>query len=70
VLSEILSALDFVSSVEVIKKAAVTSEKKEDFFALAGLWENRNMTAESIRREAWPERLNGPVRYEYFGGVL
>jgi len=52
-LSEILSALDFVSSVEVIKKTAVKSEGKEDFFALAGLWENRNITAESVRQEAW-----------------
>jgi len=42
--------------VEVIKKTAVTSERKEDFFALAGLWENRNITDKSIRQEAWPEQ--------------
>ena len=57
VLSEVLSALDFVSSVEIIKEKAAISEKKEDFFSLAGLWENRNITAKSIRQEAWPERI-------------
>ena len=57
VLSEILSALDFVNSVEIMKGKAATSERKEDFFSLAGLWKNRNITAKSIRREAWPERI-------------
>ena len=56
-LSEILAALDFVNSVEIIKEQAATSEEKEDFFSLAGLWEDRNVTAQSIRQKAWPERI-------------
>ena len=56
-LSEILAALDFVSSVEIIQEAAEISETKEDFFSLASLWEGRNITAQSIRQEAWPERI-------------
>jgi hypothetical protein len=56
-LSEILSALDFVSSVEIIKEEVATPEKTEDFFSLAGLWENRDITAKSIRQKAWPEPI-------------
>jgi len=49
----IISALDFVNSVEVIKDKTTISDNEEDFFSLAGLWENRNITTESIRKEAW-----------------
>jgi hypothetical protein len=54
-LSKILSALDFVSSVEVMEDKTTISNNEKDFFALAGLWENRNVTTESIRQEAWRE---------------
>jgi len=54
-LAEVLSALDFVSSVKIVKEKPATDERTEDFFSLAGLWENRNITAESIRQEAWPK---------------
>jgi hypothetical protein len=49
----IISALDFVNSVEVIEDKTIISDDEEDFFSLAGLWENRNITTESIRKEAW-----------------
>ena len=29
------------------------SNDEQDFFSLAGIWENRNITTESIRQEAW-----------------
>ena len=58
----IISALDFVNSVEVIKDKTTISDDEEDFFSLAGLWETRNITTESIRKEAWrnvfPESIN------------
>lgn len=54
-LSKILSALDFVNSVEVIEDKTTISNNEQDFFALAGLWENRNVTTESIRQKAWRE---------------
>lgn len=57
ILSEFLSALDFVSSVEIIEEQTKTSEDMEDFFSLAGLWENRSITAQSIRKVAWREEL-------------
>ena len=40
----IISALDFVNSVEVIKDKTTISDDEEDFFSLAGLWETRNIT--------------------------
>jgi len=54
-LSKILSALDFVNSVEVMQDKTTISNDEQDFFSLAGLWENRNVTTESIRQEAWRE---------------
>jgi hypothetical protein len=56
-LLKILSALDFVSSVEIMKEKTASAGKIEDFFLLAGLWENRDITAKSLRQEAWPERI-------------
>ncbi len=56
-LFKILSALDFVSSVDVIEDKAIISDNEQDFFSLAGLWENRNITAESIRQQAWRENI-------------
>ncbi|MBW4671659.1 MAG: hypothetical protein KME60_30595 [Cyanomargarita calcarea GSE-NOS-MK-12-04C] len=53
-LFKILSALDFVNSVEVMEDKATISDE-QDFFSLAGLWENRNVTTESIRQQAWRE---------------
>lgn len=53
-LFKILSALDFVNSVEVMEDKG-TIDDEQDFFSLAGLWENRNVTTESIRQQAWRE---------------
>lgn len=54
-LSEILTALDFVDSVEIIEDQTTLSDNEQDFFALAGLWEHRDITAKSIRKAAWRE---------------
>ncbi|GEM_PF-2387976 len=50
--TEFLRALDFVNSVE-IREEKLNISQEEDFFQLAGLWENRDLTTESIRQEAW-----------------
>jgi hypothetical protein len=52
-LSEFLRALDFVNSVQIREEKLSISQQEEDFFQLAGLWENRDLTTESIRQEAW-----------------
>lgn len=56
-LSKILSALDFVNSVSRIEEIKTTSDDEENFFSLAGVWENRDITIESIRQEAWREGI-------------
>lgn len=55
-LSEVLSELAFVNSVELTEEKMETTDNEVDFFSLAGLWENRNISVESIRQNAWPER--------------
>jgi len=60
-LFELLTELDFVSSVETseaIDTEASTTTPKEssDFFSLAGLWEGREISLESIRQKAWPKQ--------------
>ena len=55
-----LKTLDFVESisrVELPLTGVKETSKDEDFFALAGLWANRDITSNSIRREAWPQRV-------------
>lgn len=54
-LSKILTALDFVDSVEIIEDQTTLSDNEQDFFALAGLWEDRDITPKSIRQAAWRE---------------
>ena len=49
----IISALDFVNSVEVVEDNTNIADNQQDFFALAGMWENRDITTESIRQQAW-----------------
>ena len=46
-LLKIISALDFVNSVEVVE------DNTQNFFDLAGIWEDRDITTDSIRQEAW-----------------
>ena len=52
-LLKIISALDFVNSVEVVEDNSNIADNQQDFFALAGMWETRNITTESIRQKAW-----------------
>ena len=54
----LLTALDFVHSVQLshAEVAAESEEEPQDFFALAGIWQGRETTAESLRQQAWPQR--------------
>ena len=54
-LSEFLSALAFVNSVKLTKDEPIQQDTENDFFSLAGLWKDRNISQESIRIGAWPE---------------
>lgn len=50
-LLELLAALDFVASVAEGDAEAESAPQPEplDFFALAGIWQDRDITAESLR---------------------
>jgi hypothetical protein len=61
VLFELLTALDFVDSVqtsetEEVEVDATVREETLDFFSLAGLWQDREITLASIRQRAWPRQ--------------
>jgi len=59
-LSELLMALDFVESVNTdsveTEATLATQGELADFFALAGLWEGREINLNSIRQLAWPRQ--------------
>ncbi|MGD9732179.1 MAG: hypothetical protein AB7U45_08355 [Desulfamplus sp.] len=58
---EFLTALDFVKSIktfdsrdqEALEQISDTEEISDNFFSLAGLWENRDITIESLRKKSW-----------------
>ena len=55
-----LKTLDFVENIrsaELPLTSATETHKDEDFFALAGLWKDRDITLDSIRKEAWAQRV-------------
>jgi hypothetical protein len=51
-LSKLLTALDFVNSVEIQEQNQTKIDNEQDFFSLAGLWKNRTVTEESIFDES------------------
>ena len=58
-LVDFLRTLDFVekvSSTDLSRSDKVTSKEAKDFFALAGLWAERDVTLKSIPEKAWPYR--------------
>jgi hypothetical protein len=56
-LSELLASLDFVESVNSGSETEKNgSESISDFFTIAGIWEGRNISLESIRHKAWPRQ--------------
>ena len=56
-LFELLTALDFVNIVKTSKhkdNQTTQSEQSTDFFSFAGLWADRDVSLQSIRKKAWP----------------
>jgi len=54
-----LKTLEFVENVssEELPVASDSDAKKdEEFLSMAGLWAGRDVTLDSIRRQAWPAR--------------
>jgi len=60
-LTDLLQALDFVSSVRVAhkkngKRVGAKQKDPTDFFAFAGLWADRDVTITTLRNKAWPRQ--------------
>ena len=58
-LVDFLKTLDFVEKVSSSDLPNLDDDKKtqeDDFFALAGLWAERDVSLKSIREKAWPYR--------------
>jgi hypothetical protein len=49
--SKAIEVLNFAESIQ-----AQSETDENDFFALAGLWEGRNIDPASLRKKAWPEQ--------------
>ena len=41
---------------QLVESLDKKGEESEDFFAIAGIWSNREITAETLRKEAWKEQ--------------
>jgi len=53
---KLIKQLDFVEvDKSSIKKKSVS--KKYDFFESAGLWKNRDIDSQKLRKEAWKKSL-------------
>ena len=48
-------SLDCINSIIFNETATSVTASQEDFFALAGLWENRDIDAATLCKQAWPE---------------
>jgi hypothetical protein len=61
-LIDFLKSLDFIEAITEVDLSNESSSANEEseFFALAGLWEGRDITLKSIREQAWPYR-NDPL---------
>lgn len=60
VLMNFLKTLDYIENVSASHPSIFQPKGKvneKDFFDLAGLWSDRDITLESIREKAWPSRL-------------
>ncbi len=64
-LIQFLRALNFVENVSMeglsssesaTEEGIQTQKASADFFALAGLWADREITLETLRKKAWPNR--------------
>jgi hypothetical protein len=55
-LFDFLRSLDFVELTETNEQESDDQVSDEAFFALAGIWEGRDVTLDTIRHKAWPRR--------------
>jgi hypothetical protein len=58
-LRDFLKSLDYVEKITIANLSVPASvrRKKSDFFAMAGVWADRDITLETLRHNAWPKRI-------------
>ena len=52
-LCKFLRSLDFVESVKMIEEMLKAETNDDAFFALAGIWADRQVDQDSLRQRAW-----------------
>ena len=59
VLKDFLKSLDYVEKITIanLRIPASARTKKSDFFVMAGIWADRDITLETLRQSAWPRRI-------------
>jgi hypothetical protein len=58
-LVDYLKSLDFIEKISRANyplSVPAVKHRKQDFFAMAGLWAGRDVSLDTIRKKAWPER--------------
>ena len=57
-LIDFLKSLDFVETIteRELSDETSTANEENEFFAMAGLWEGRDISLKTIREQAWPYR--------------
>jgi hypothetical protein len=57
-LIDFLKTLDFVETIieKELSDASEFAKEENEFFAMAGLWEGRDISLKTIREQAWPYR--------------
>ena len=57
-LIELLNSLDFIADIQLISEEmnghSIDADGGESFLSLAGLWSDREISVESLRKQAWP----------------
>ncbi len=57
-LFKLLRSLDFVEAIETSQEAHQPETTDDEFFALAGIWADRQVDQASLRQQAWPRQAS------------
>ena len=57
-LFKLLRSLDFVEAIETSQEAYKPETTDDEFFALAGIWADRQVDQASLRQQAWPRQAS------------
>lgn len=52
---ELIKTVDYIHLKKDQSKHERSKAKEDDFFALAGMWEGKDVSAVEIRKKAWPK---------------